>query len=116
MVTPPADLCVLRWWRIRSVFWFGFLLGENEKTSASWHPDMRPVREQYGKMAENKLDYGIVGGGGLEVRTGIGHFILEARYYFGLSDIYHNAKKDYFSRSAHSYIGGRLTYLFDIKK
>lgn len=95
---------------------FGFLLGENEKTSASWHPDMRPVREQYGKMAENKLDYGIVGGGGLEVRTGIGHFILEARYYFGLSDIYHNAKKDYFSRSAHSYIGGRLTYLFDIKK
>ena len=96
----------------------GFLLGENEKQSASWHPEDRPngVIWQYGKMAEMKFDYGIVGGGGLEVRTGIGSFLLEARYYFGLSDFYHSTKKDPFSRSAHSYIAGRLTYLFDIKK
>lgn len=96
----------------------GFLLGENEKQSASWHPKDRPngVIWQYGKMAEMKFDYGIVGGGGLEVRTGIGNFLLEARYYFGLSDFYHSTKKDPFSRSAHSYIAGRLTYLFDIKK
>ena len=26
-VTPPADLCVLRWWRIRSVFWCGRTAG-----------------------------------------------------------------------------------------
>ena len=26
-VTPPADLCVLRWWRIRSVFWYGRTAG-----------------------------------------------------------------------------------------
>lgn len=66
-------------------------------------------------MAENKFDYGIIGGGGLEARTGIGNFILEARYYFGLSDFYNSTKKDFFSRSAHSYIGGKLTYLFDLK-
>ena len=96
----------------------GFLLGEKETRSASWNPENRPngTTGQYGKLAENKFDYGIVGGGGLEIRTGIGHFLLEGRYYFGLSDFYNSTKKDYFSRSAHSYIGGRLTYLFDLKK
>lgn len=97
----------------------GFLLSEKEIYSDSWHPEMRPQGwegHEYGKMAEVKFDYGIVGGGGLEVRTGIGNFLLEARYYFGLSDFYHSTKKDPFSRSAHSYIGGRLTYLFDLKK
>lgn len=97
----------------------GFLLSEKEIYSDPWHPEMRPQGwegYEYGKMAEVKFDYGIVGGGGVEVRTGIGNFLLEARYYFGLSDFYHSTKKDPFSRSAHSYIGGRLTYLFDLKK
>ena len=55
-------------------------------------------------------------GGGVEIRTGIGHFLIEARYYYGLSDFYNNSKKDYFERSGHSYIAGRVTYLFDLKK
>ena len=95
-----------------------FLIGEDEKRSASWDPSNRPqgTIQQYGKMADKKFDYGIVGGGGVEIRTGAGNFILEARYYFGLSDFYNSTKKDPFSRSAHSYIGGRLTYLFDLKK
>lgn len=97
---------------------FGFLLSENEKKSEAFHPNERPngVIWQYGKMAEVKFDYGIVGGIGVETRTGIGNFLIEARYYFGLSDFYHSTKKDPFSRSAHSYIAGRLTYLFDLKK
>lgn len=96
----------------------GYLLGESEKKSEAWHPNERPsgVIWQYGKMAESKFDYGIVGGVGIEARTGIGNFLLEARYHFGLSDFYHSTKKDPFSRSAHSYIAGRLTYLFDLKK
>lgn len=96
----------------------GFLLSEKESRSASWDPSNRPqgTVQQYGKMADKKFDYGIVGGGGFELRTGVGNFILEARYYFGLSDFYNSTKKDPFSRSAHSYIGGRLTYLFDLKK
>ena len=96
----------------------GYLLGESGKKSEAWHPNERPsgVIWQYGKMAESKFDYGIVGGVGIEARTGIGNFLLEARYYFGLSDFYHSTKKDPFSRSAHSYIAGRLTYLFDLKK
>lgn len=97
---------------------FGYLLSENEKKSEAFHSNERPngVIWQYGKTAEVKFDYGIVGGLGIEARTGIGNFLLEARYYFGLSDFYHSTKKDPFSRSAHSYIAGRLTYLFDLKK
>ena len=96
----------------------GFLLSEQETMSESWQPDHRPngVNKQYGKMADNKFDYGIVGGGGVEVRTGIGNFLVEARYYFGLSDFYSSSKKDFFSRSANSYISAKVTYLFDLKK
>lgn len=91
---------------------FGYLL--NEKETFNWASER--TGEQYGKMADRKLDYGIVGGGGVEIRTGIGHFLIEARYYYGLSDFYNNSKKDYFERSGHSYIAGRVTYLFDLKK
>ena len=92
----------------------GFLLSEKEEKSASWHPEQRIVTEQYGKMADRKFDYGIAGGAGLEVRTGLGNFILEGRYYFGLNDFYNNTKRDYFGRSAHATIIGKLTYLFDL--
>ena len=96
----------------------GFLISEKESMSESWSPQYRPhgINKQYGKMADKSFDYGIVGGGGLEIRSGIGNFILEGRYYFGLSDFYNSTKKDYFSRSAHSYISAKLTYLFDLKK
>ena len=96
----------------------GFMLSEKEHMSDPWDPSYRPngTNQQYGKMAENKFDYCIIGGGGVEMRTGVGNFVLEARYYFGLSDFYNSTKKDYFSRSAHSYICAKLTYLFDLKK
>lgn len=96
----------------------GIFLNDKEKMSDNWDPSNRPsgVTGQYGKAVENKFDYGIVGGAGLEVSTGIGHFLLEGRYYFGLADFYKNSKKDYFEKSAHSFIGVRLTYLIDITK
>ena len=71
---------------------------------------------QYGKAVENKLDYGITGGLGVELLTSIGHFLVEGRYYYGLSDIYGNSKKDDFSRSGLSTIYGKITYLFDLTK
>ena len=96
----------------------GFMLSEKEKISEGFNTEAHPYGKegQYGKMAENKFDYGLIGGGGVELRTGVGNFLLEGRYYFGLSDIFNSTKKDFFSRSAHSYIGVRLSYLFDLKK
>ena len=97
---------------------FAFFLNEKEHMSDNRDPSYRPngVVQQYGKMVENKFDYGIVGGAGVELSTKAGHFLLEGRYYFGLSDFYNSTKKDEFGRSGHSFIGVRLTYLYDITK
>ena len=97
---------------------FAFFLNEKENMSDYWDPSYRPngVVQQYGKMVENKFDYGIVVGGGIELSTKVGHFLLEGRYYLGLSDFYKSTKKDEFGRSGHSFIGVRLTYLYDIIK
>lgn len=96
----------------------GFFLSEKEKMSETWNPSHRPngVVQQYGKMVENKFDYGILGGLGVELSTKVGHFLLEGRYYYGLSDFWGSTKKDEFGRSGHSYMGVRLTYLFDVTK
>lgn len=96
-----------------------FFLGEEETYGGDpWDPSHRPnnVTGQYGKATENKFDYGICGGGGLDWSTGIGHFVLEGRYYYGLADIFGNTKRDYFGRSGNSSITVKLSYLFDIIK
>ena len=90
----------------------GLFLSDKEKMN--WNSSSHP--EQHGKAVESKFDYGITAGAGLEVSTGIGHFLLEGRYYMPISDFYKNSKKDYFEKSAHSFIGVRLSYLIDITK
>ena len=96
----------------------GFFLSEKEKMSDDWNPSYRPngIVQQYGKMVENKFDYGILGGLGVELSTKYGHFILEGRYYYGLADFWGSTKKDEFGRSGHTYMGLRLAYLFDMIK
>jgi hypothetical protein len=92
------------------------LLNEQENKSSSWHPEQRRINKQYDKPADSKFDYGLAFGTGLEVKTKAGNFLIEGRYYYGLSDFYNNSKKDYFGRSAHGIISVNLIYLFDIKK
>jgi hypothetical protein len=70
----------------------------------------------YNMGIQRKFDYGIKGGLGLEFKTGIGSFILDGRYYFGLSDIYNNTRADFFQASSNKVMGINLTYLFRIKK
>ena len=96
----------------------GLLIGESESME---NIDMNTLTNTqtavYGDKIQNKFDYGIAGGGGIEFRTKkAGSFLLEGRYYFALSDFYSTTKKDYFSRAAHGTITVKLTYLFDLKK
>lgn len=100
----------------------GFCLGESSKQSeftmnSEGVPD-RPngMYAQYDMPIEKKFDYGITAGAGMELTTKIGHFLMEARYYYGLSDIYGNSKKDTFGRSNNGTIVAKLTYLIDIRK
>lgn len=83
-----------------------------------WNPNKRPnnITSQYGKKVENRLEYGIAGGLGMELKTQAGNFIIEGRYFFGLSDMYGNAKADPFGRSANTTITGKISYLIDITK
>lgn len=98
----------------------GYCIGEREKRSDEWTeingvPD-RPnaMYEQYGKLMDRKFDYGITAGLGVELNTKVGHFMIDGRYYFGLSDVFNNGKKDLFARSAHGTIIAKVTYLFDV--
>lgn len=100
----------------------GYCIGEEEIKGGAFDEstlDKRPgnITQQYGKMNDNALDYGITAGLGLEINTKrAGHFMIEGRYYYALGDIYSNGKRDPFSRSANGTIVAKLTYLFDVMK
>ena len=95
---------------------FGFFLGESEKYKGDWNIGNRPssIRPLYGKRIENKFEYGIAGGLGLEYKSSIGNFFIEGRYFYGLSDIFHNSKADDFGRSANTTITARIGYSITI--
>ena len=66
---------------------------------------------------ENKLDYGIALGLGAEYSIPkVGHFLAEARYYYGLGNIYGSSKRDYFGKSNYGQIVFKVSYLFDISR
>ena len=80
-------------------------------------PRSSVVTAQEDMPVENKFDYGIVGGAGIEFSLPkIGHILLDARYYFGLGNIYGNSKQDYFGKSNQQAIVIKMSYLFDIIK
>jgi hypothetical protein len=101
---------------------FGYLI--SEKTSTNFEFSERnttdrtnPVVAQDTMKVEHSFDYGIAVGAGMEYsHPKIGHFLLEARYYYGLGNIYGNSKRDYFSKSNIGNIVIKATYLFDISR
>lgn len=96
----------------------GFLIGESETMDGIDMNNLTNTQKAvYGNKIQNKFDYGIAGGGGIEFRSKrAGSFLLEGRYYFALSDFYSTTKKDYFARAAHGTITVKFTYLFNLKK
>lgn len=99
----------------------GYLLSSKEKRGGDWTEEslsLRPnnITAQYDLSVQNKFEYGLTGGAGMEVSTSVGHFVLEGRYFYALSDIFKNGKTDAFSRSANGAIVVKLSYLFDIKR
>lgn len=100
-----------------------YLIDDKEKRSETWtttyggYPDrMNGVVAQYGKKAENKFEYGITAGLGCEFSSKIGHFMLEGRYYMGLSNLFGNAKTDPFAQSGQRTITAKVTYMIDLSR
>lgn len=101
---------------------FGYLLGEsttsnftldnynaNDRTNSTVAQDTMSV--------EHKLDYGIAAGLGIEYSNKhVGHFIVDARYYYGLANMFGASKRDYFAKSNLGNIVVKFTYLFDITR
>lgn len=97
----------------------GVNIGSSETYGGgTWDTSNRPnnVTGQYGLDVDNKLDYGITAGIGIELSTPIGHFMVGGRYYYGLGDVFDNSKKGIFGRSANQAISARVVYLIDIVK
>lgn len=101
----------------------GFVIGETVKTTGGGSGYVPPqflldgLPNQHDMNVEKKFEYGITGGLGMDISTKNGHhFIIEGRYFYALSDIFGNSKKDPFARSANSTIIAKVSYLFDIKK
>lgn len=94
----------------------GYMISETEHRSTPWvgYPRPNNVTAQYDLKVQHKFEYGITAGLGVEVSTRIGHFLLEGRYYYGLSDMYDNGKKDPFGRSANGAIVAKASWLFDL--
>ena len=102
----------------------GMFLGDKKKSNFDY--DSRNRGDRVGALRDavmdtlgiqRKFDYGITAGLGLEYsHPKVGHFLIEARYYYGLGDIYKNTKTDYFARSNNSGIYIKLTYLWDVIK
>lgn len=96
----------------------GFVINENTTNNlGSFEESLDDrVQELHGKSVEKKFAWGIGGGPGLELRTGIGNFLLEGRYYYGLGDFFNNRKEDPFPQSSSQVIFGKLTYLIPLMK
>ena len=103
---------------------FGYYLSESTKTNfdvkklpQTDNNRVSPVMAQDTMAVENKLDYGIAVGLGAEYSIPrVGHFLAEARYYYGLGNIYGSSKRDYFGKSNFGQIVLKLSYLFDITR
>ena len=101
---------------------FGVYLSESTKSNFDW--DKRNMADRANSICaqdtmavENKFDYGIAAGAGIEfANPKVGRFLLEGRYYYGLGNIYGDSKRDYFGSSNFGTITIKLTYLFDITR
>ena len=125
-------LARLGWGRERKGFHAFFQLGPqvgmflSDKKKSNFDYASRNVGDRVGALRDavmdtlaiqRKFDYGITAGLGLEYsHPKVGHFLVEARYYYALGDIYANSNYDYFARSNNSGIYIKLTYLWDVLK
>jgi hypothetical protein len=92
----------------------GFLLGEHTEENLNGATP-QSINDQHTMLADKRFEWGIGGGPGLELRTRIGYFLLEGRYYYSLSDFYNTRHQDVFSKASSQMISVRLTYLMPLR-
>lgn len=99
---------------------FGLYLSESTKTNFDWsqrnmNDRANTIVAQDTMAVENKFDYGIALGVGMEYsHPAVGHFLIEGRYCYGLGNIYGDSKRDYFGSSNIGTITLKVAWLVDI--
>jgi len=72
--------------------------------------------EQLTLNINNRLDYGICAGAGLELNLNRRHsLLLEGRFYYGLTDVFPNHKTDIFAGSNSMTVSVTLGYFYRLK-
>lgn len=103
---------------------FGYMIGSSidanfdykNYTSIQGFPQGYRTNEQLNMEVENKFDYGIAAGVGIEWILKRKHsFFLEGRYYFGLGNIFHATKRDFFAASRGMSIEVTLGYMIRVR-
>lgn len=106
---------------------FGYAISESSVANLAYKTDdngnrvvtsagrVSGIVAQYDMPVENKFDYGITAGLGIEVSIKhFGRLQLAARYYYGLGNIYGDSKRDYFGTSSNQTITVKFGYLVDL--
>jgi hypothetical protein len=92
----------------------GYMLSESTTESRNVETSTG-ISAQRNMPVENRLEWGISGGVGIEIRTGIGYFLLEGRYYYSFGDIYSTKRRDYFSKASSDVMLAKITYLMPFR-
>ena len=72
--------------------------------------------EQMTLDVNNRFDYGICAGAGMEINLNPKHsLLLEGRFYYGLTDVFPNHKTDIFSSSNSMTVSVSLGYFYRLK-
>lgn len=103
---------------------FGYMIGNsinanfdyNNYASIQGFPQGYRTNEQLNMEIQNKFDYGIAAGIGIEWILKRKHsFFLEGRYYYGLGNIFKATKRDFFAASRGMSIELTLGYMIRVK-
>ena len=101
----------------------GFMIGDKITANFDYKnldaipdfPKGTRTNEQMKMDVENKFDYGIAGGAGVEFFINRRNsLLLEGRYYFGIGNIFKDSKRDFFAASRGSSIEVSLAYFFRV--
>jgi hypothetical protein len=93
----------------------GYLIAESTNQNLNGAAPGK-VNSQHTMPVEKKFEWGISGGAGIEVRTGIGYFLIEGRYLYSLGDIYRTTSADNFAKASGQTITAKVSYLIPRKK
>lgn len=89
----------------------GIMLSDKIEGNVGDQNTSQKIDKQHTEDIDNKFEWGLCGGPGIELRTGIGSFLLEGRFFYALGDFYKTRSDDDFNKASSQVLSAKLTYL-----